>query len=158
MSFLPLRARAAYSAFYTQYPYSGTPPPDTTARSTAKKVRVLPLPQPLAGFVCVDQRGLPKLLEHGYARPQVLRVAHSTQTCHKQPTAKGRWYLYAEFHGAAGVSQFDGCRTSFPSGSHGPDAPLDLLVRAGFKSGTSKTSPSFLPAYTDSPKPVGVCC
>ena len=39
--------------------------------------------------VPVDQRGLPKLLEHSYMRPQVLRVACRLGTNNQQPKASG---------------------------------------------------------------------
>ena len=58
----------------------------------------------------VDQRGLPKLLEHGYARPQVLRVAHRLGTNNQRPKAGGT-FIDVQLKGAF----------QYPTSSRGPE-------------------------------------
>ena len=58
----------------------------------------------------VDQRGLPKLLEHGYARPQVLRVARRLGTNNQRPKAGGT-FIDVQLKGAF----------QYPTSSRGPE-------------------------------------
>ena len=64
----------------------------------------------LLGPCPVDQRGLPKLLEHGYARPQVLRVARRLGTNNQRPKAGGT-FIDVQLKGAF----------QYPTSSRGPE-------------------------------------